>query len=82
MRALYFFPMNLSVKSESPSLPSAKGTEQKPGYIAGAACLLVLWAAFSAFTALVMTAVFVPGHLGLIDWLRVFGSLCPSESPM
>ena len=40
MRALYFFPMNLSVKSESPSLPSAKGTEQKQGYIGGVACLL------------------------------------------
>jgi hypothetical protein len=82
MRALYFFLVNLSVKSESPSLPSAKGTEQKPGYIAGATCLLVLWAAFSAITALVVTAVFVPGHLGLSGWLKVLSHFWPSDSPM
>jgi len=82
MRALYFFPVNLSVKSESPSLPSAKGTEQKQGYIGGVACLLVLWAAFSALTALVVIAVFVPGHLGLSDWLKVLSHVWPSDSPM
>jgi hypothetical protein len=75
--------VNLSVKSESPSLPSAKGTEQKQGYIGGGgACLLVLWAAFSAITALVVIAVFVPGHLGLSDWLKVLSHVWPSDSPM
>ena len=72
--------VNLSVKSESPSLPSAKGAEQKQGYIGGVACLLVLWAAFSALTALVVIAVFVPGHLGLSDWLKVLSHVWPSDS--
>jgi hypothetical protein len=82
MRVLYFFPVNLSVKSESPSLPSAKGTGQKLGHIGGVACLLVFWAAFSAVTALVVIAVFVPGHLGLSDWLKMLSHFWPSDSPM
>ena len=82
MRALYFFPMNVSVKSESPSLPLAKGAEQKQGYIGGVACLLVLWAAFSAITALVVSAVVVPGHFGLSDWLKVLSHVWPSDGPM
>ena len=82
MRALYFFPVNLSVKSESPSLPSAKGTEQKQGYIGGVACLFALWATFSAITALVVIAVIVPGHIGLSDWLKVLSQVWPSDSPI
>jgi hypothetical protein len=74
--------MNLSVKYESPRLPLVKGSEEKPAYIAGTVCLLFLWAAFSAITALVVVAVFVPGHLGLSDWLKVLSRVWPSDSPM
>ncbi|MBV8816642.1 MAG: hypothetical protein JO271_19310 [Verrucomicrobia bacterium] len=74
--------MNLSVKYESPSLLPAKGTEQRPGYIGGVACLLVLWAAFSGITALVVIAVFVPGHLGLSEWLTLLSRVWPGDSPM
>jgi hypothetical protein len=73
--------MNLSVESESRTLPPLKASEEKPGYLIGVACLLFPWAVFSVVTVLLAVAVFVPGHLGLIDWLRVLGSL-PSESPM
>ena len=65
--------MNLSVKYQSPRPPVLKGTEEKPVYILGVALLLVLWAVFIAATVLLVVALFVPGHLGLSDWLRLLG---------
>jgi hypothetical protein len=70
-----------SLEYASPSLSLPKGSEKKPAYIAGAACLLLLWAVFSAMTALVAVAVFIPGHLGLSDWLRGLADLWPGDSP-
>jgi hypothetical protein len=69
--------MNLSVEYQSRSVPALDGSKEKPAYILGTAFLLVLWAVFSAMTVLLAVAVFVPGHLGLGDWLRVLG-----DSPM
>ena len=74
--------MNLSIEYESPRLPSLKGTEEHPAYIIAVTCLISLWVVFSVITALVAVAVFVPGHLGLSDWLRVLGNLWPGDSPM
>jgi hypothetical protein len=78
----YFAGMNLSVDSQSATLPSLEATEEKPVYRLGLAGLLFLWAVFSVVTALVLAAIFVPGHLGLNDWLRVLGNLWPVDSPM
>ena len=65
--------MNLSVEYQSPRAPFLKGTEQKPVYILGVALLLFLWAVFLAAAVLLVVALFVPGHLGLSDWLRLLG---------
>ena len=64
--------MNLSVEYQPPKAAVLKGSEEKPAYILGVAFLLVFWAMFIAVTV-VAVAVFVPGHLGLSDWLRVLG---------
>lgn len=69
--------MNLFVEYESRRVPALKGSEEKPVYILGVAFLLVLWAVFTAVTALVIVAVFIPGHLGLSEWLQFLG-----DSPM
>lgn len=74
--------MNLSVEYQSRRVPAREGSKEKPIYILGPALLLVLWAVFAAVTALVVVALFVPGHLGLSDWLRVLGNLWSEESPM
>jgi hypothetical protein len=67
----YFFAMNRSVEYQSPRAPVLKGSEEKPVYILSVVLLLVLWAVFIAVTALVAVALFVPGHFGLSDWLRL-----------
>ena len=82
MRAAYFLGMDLSIEYQSGRLPSLKWIEEKPAYLAGVACLILLWAVFSAVTVLVMVAIFIPGHLGLSDWLRVWANLWPGDSPM
>jgi uncharacterized membrane protein len=63
--------MNLSVEYQPPKAPVLKGSEE-PAYFLGVALQLVFWAVFIAVTV-VAVAVFVPGHLGLSDWLRVLG---------
>jgi hypothetical protein len=65
--------MNLSVEYQSPEAPVLKASQEKPVYILGIALLIVLWAVFVAVTAFVVVALFVPGHLGLSDWLRLLG---------
>jgi hypothetical protein len=65
--------MNLSVEYQSPRAPVWKGSEDKPVYALGITSLLFLWAVFIAVTALIVVALFVPGHLGLSDWLRLLG---------
>jgi hypothetical protein len=74
--------MNLCVESASETLPTLKATEEKPVYRIGLAGLLCLWAVFSMVTALVVAAIFVPGHLGFNDWLRVLGNVWPVDSPL
>jgi len=65
--------MNLSVEYQSPRAPVLKGSEEKPVYFLGVALLLVFCAVFIAVTVLVVVAPFIPGHLGLSDWLRLLG---------
>jgi hypothetical protein len=74
--------MNLSVEYQSHKVPALKEREKERAYILGPALLLVLWAVFSSVTILVVVAAFVPGHLGLSDWLRILGDLWPADSPM
>jgi hypothetical protein len=82
MRAAYFLGMNLSVEYQSRRPPALKWIEEKPAYFAGVAGLILLWAVFSAVTVLVVVAIFIPGHLGLSDWLRGLANLWPGDSPM
>jgi hypothetical protein len=65
--------MNLSVVCQSPRASVLKGSEEKPVYILGVVLLLVLAAVFIAVTLLLIVAPFVPGHLGVSDWLRLLG---------
>lgn len=74
--------MNLSVEYASCRLPSLKRSDGNPAYFAAVACLLLLWAGFSVLTALLVVAIFVPGHLGLSDWLQSLISLWPTDTPM
>ena len=74
--------MNSLEYAPPPSLSLPKRSEEKPAYIAGAACLLLLWGVFSAMTALVAVAVFIPGHLGLSDWLRLLTNAWPADAPI
>jgi|GEM_PF-4753044 hypothetical protein len=69
--------MNLSVEYQAPRASAPERIEEKSIYVLGVAFLLALWAAFTAMTVLVVVAVFVPGHVGLSDWLRLLG-----DSPM
>jgi hypothetical protein len=82
MRAAYFLGMNLSIEYQLRRLPSPKWIEEKPAYLVGVACLILLWAVYSAVTVLVVVAIFIPGHLGLSDWLRGLANLWPGDSPM
>jgi len=77
-----FFAMNLSVEYASSRLPSLKRSEENPAYFAAVACLLLLWAGFSTLTALLVVAIFVPGHFGLSDWLQSLIGLWPTDTPM
>lgn len=69
--------MNLSVEYQPPRVTVLKGSEEKPVYILGVALLPAFWALFIGVTVVGAIAVFVPGHFGLTDWLRLLG-----ESPL
>jgi hypothetical protein len=69
-----FLVMNLSVAYRSPRVPALVRTEEKPIYRLGVLFLVGLWALFSALTALVAVAAFVPGDLWLSNWLRLLGN--------
>jgi hypothetical protein len=71
-----------SLEVTLPRLPLPKGAGEKPAYIAGVTCLLLLWAVYAVLTALLLVAVFSPGHLGLSDWLRALANLWPEDYPM
>lgn len=74
--------MNLSVEYASRRLPSLKRSEENPAYLVAVACLLLLWAGFSVLTALLIVAIFVPGHFGVSEWLQSLFSLWPTDTPM
>jgi hypothetical protein len=74
--------MNLSVEYASRRLPSLKRSEENPAYFVAVECLLLLWAGFSVVAALLVVAIFVPGHLGLSDWLQALVNLWPTDTPM
>jgi hypothetical protein len=74
--------MNISVEYESRKTPFLKAGEKKPASLTAVTCLLFLWTGLSLITALILVAVFVPGHLGLDDWLRVLGNVRPGDSPI
>jgi hypothetical protein len=74
--------MNSCIEYESRAFRPRRRSGEKPGYRIAIAGLLLLWAVLSLVTALVAVALFVPGHLGLDDWLQVLAKLWPDEIPM
>jgi hypothetical protein len=69
--------MNPTLEYESRRAPDLREKEQKTPYGIAAIGLILLWAVFAVMTFGLAVALFVPGHLGLSDWLRVLG-----DSPM
>jgi len=57
-------------------------TEAKPAWRVALDCLLVVWAVFAVAMAILVIAVFVPGHLGLSDLLQALGNLLPPDFPL
>jgi len=77
MREAYLAVMNLSLECESRVRPARRWTEEQPIYVIGVFSLLLVWALYAAVTVFVVVAVFVPGHLGLSDWLPVLENALP-----
>ncbi|HET9378960.1 MAG TPA: hypothetical protein VFO40_28570 [Chthoniobacterales bacterium] len=50
-------------------------------YTGPLAFLLLAWLAASVVTAILLLALFLPGHLGLTDWLRAADGLLPTDPP-
>ena len=61
--------------------PSVGKTEAKPAWKVALECLLVVWAVFTVAMAILVIALFVPGHLGLSDLLQALGNLVPLDFP-
>jgi hypothetical protein len=59
--------------------PSLGKTEAKPAWRVALDCLLVVWAVFAVAMAILVIAVFIPGHLGLSDLLQALGNLLPPD---
>jgi hypothetical protein len=56
-------------------------TIDKQAYAGPLAFLLLAWLAASVAIAILLLALFLPGHLGLSDWLRAVDGLLPTDSP-
>jgi hypothetical protein len=52
---------------------------EKPAYAGSLALLLLTWVAMNATSAILLAALFFPGHLGLSDLLRAIGELLPID---
>jgi hypothetical protein len=79
MRAPYFCGMNYLLESEaSPSLASGRSAEN-PAYRVAVTALLSVWAVVGLVTAVLVFALFVPGHLGLSDLLRALSNFFPTD---
>ena len=61
--------------------PSLVQIKDKAAYRVALACLLFVWAVFSLATVILVTALLVPGHLGLADWLQALAKLLPTDAP-
>ena len=58
---------------------SSVGTAENHVYAGPLAFLLLAWFALSAATAILLVALFLPGHLGLSDLLRSIDDLLPID---
>jgi hypothetical protein len=61
--------------------PSLGKTEAKPAWKVALDCLLIVWAVISVAVAILVIALFVPGHLGLGDLLQALGNVLPPDFP-
>lgn len=63
------------------SHPSLDNTGAKPGWKVALECLLVVWAVFCVAMVTLVIALYVPGHLGLSNFLQGLSNLFPSGFP-
>jgi hypothetical protein len=57
-------------------------TEPKAAWKVALECFVIVWAVVSVAMAILIIAVFVPGHLGLSDLLQALGNLLPPDFPL
>jgi hypothetical protein len=77
MRAIIFPGMNDNVDHQ-PETMFARTTEEHD-YAGPLAFLLLASLVSSATTAILIVALYLPGHLGLGDLLRAIGDLLPTD---
>ena len=80
MRAVHFAGMNGYLQYDSQTELSYQRTEEKPGYVAALACLLLIWVVFSVAVVVLLIALFDPGHLGLDELLQGVGRILPADA--
>lgn len=51
-------------------------------YKLGVFCLLILWTVAAVASAVLAVAVFVPGHLGLANFVQDLANLLPANAPL
>ena len=73
--------MNSSLDYDLRTQPSPVHIEDRAAYTIALACLLFVWAVFSLATVILVTALLVPGHLGLADLLQALAKLLPTDAP-
>jgi hypothetical protein len=77
MRAIIFPGMNNTVDHQ-PETTFVRTTEEQD-YSGPLAFLVMASLLLSATTAILIVALYLPGHLGLGDLLRVIGDLLPTD---
>jgi hypothetical protein len=82
MRAVHFEGMNGYLQYDSQTELSYQRTEEKPGYVAALACLLLIWVVFSMAVVVLLIALFDPGHLGLDGLLQEWDCMLPADAPI
>jgi hypothetical protein len=81
MPAVYFPVVSNTIDHQLETNQSFASIIDKQAYAGPLAFLLLAWLAASVATAILLVALFLPGHLGLSDWLRAVDGLLPTDPP-
>jgi predicted branched-subunit amino acid permease len=74
--------MNRSLHYDSQMPVPDQRTEEKRAYVAALASLLVIWIVSCMAAAVLVIALFDPGHLGLDGLLEKLGRILPTDAPI